>query len=215
MSLPKYIHTASDQFGDIAVIDDGDHRILSFTAGDEQSIQLKEKPYVLQHAYTQAMLLSLLFCQPKRVLILGLGAGTLFTALHHNIAGVRIHGVELRQQVIDIANRYFQLPTSKKMTVSCENALAYLQQPIDKRVDLIMTDLYDGFGMDDVQTSNDYLQLCASRLKAGGWLVLNCWGNKNANLGLFSRLNKVFVDVRSCESGDGNFIVFAGTRKDL
>lgn len=214
MSLPKYVFTDTDEFGDMAVIDDDKHRILSFGAGDEQSVQIKDKPHLLAHAYTQAMLLSLLFCEPKRVLILGLGAGSLFCALHHQVPGVRIHAVELRQKVIDIAKRYFRLPSSKKLTLSCSDALEYLQQPVVKKVDLILTDLYDAYGMKQTQISDDYILLCSQQLKVDGWLVFNCWGRTDDHPQLFDKLAKAFADVRSCESGDGNLIIFAGKQKD-
>ena len=53
------IFETQDEFGVISVYDDGKYRILSFAEGDEQSrVQIKS-PHVLQHEYTQAMLLAL------------------------------------------------------------------------------------------------------------------------------------------------------------
>ncbi|EPJ47923.1 MAG: hypothetical protein OFPII_08900 [Osedax symbiont Rs1] len=216
--MQKYIHTQSDEYGDLAVIDDGQkgqYRILSFAVGDEQSIQLKSEPHILQHPYTQAMMLSLLFCQPKSVLLLGLGAGSLLSSLHHNVAGVRITAVELRQSVIDIAIRYFRLPSSKKISVICDDAAHYLQQPAIKKVDLIMSDLYNDEGMDKAQVSTAYLDACLAQLKVNGWLVLNCWDGAQEQPSLLAYLKKSFADVRTCESGDGNVVIIAGRQKDL
>jgi len=215
LNSTKYVYTTSDTYGDLAVIDEGEKRILSFGVGDEQSVQLKNQPYLLQHAYTQAMMLTLLFCQPKRVLLLGLGAGSLLNSLHHSVPGVRIDAVEIRESVIDIAKRYFRLPSSKKIKLHCAEANAFLAAGLEKKVDLIMTDLYTDQGMDEVQISEQYLDSCVAGLKVDGWLVLNCWGILEDHAKLFKQLNKHFADLRCCESGDGNVVIFAGRQKDL
>ncbi|NRA21238.1 MAG: hypothetical protein HRU05_12235 [Oceanospirillaceae bacterium] len=215
MTTAKYIYTCSDSFGDLAVIDEGDQRILSFGVGDEQSVQLKAQPHVLQHAYTQAMMLVLLFTQPKRVLLLGLGAGSQLSALHYSVPGVRIDAVEQRLAVIEVAKRYFRLPSSKKINLHCAKAEQFLAVGMAKKVDLIMTDLYNEQGMDEVQISEKYLNLCVAGLKVDGWLVLNCWGVLEDHAKLFKQLNKHFADLRCCESGDGNVVIFAGRQKNL
>lgn len=213
--MQKYIHTQTDAHGDIAVIDIGEQRILSFGEGDEQSLQLKAQPELLQHPYTQAMMISLLFCTPKRVLLLGLGAGSLLNSLHHTIPGVRIEAVELRQGVIDVAKKYFRLVSGKKIQLHCQGAREFLKVGVEKKVDLLMTDLYTYKGMDDTQVSGEFIDLCAQQLKVNGWLVINCWGTTADHKPLFQHLGRIFADVRSCESGDGNLVIFAGRQKDL
>ena len=111
-----------DAFGPITVTDDGTCRTLAFADHDAQSCCLKTAPQLLQYDYTQAMLLVLLFCQPKRVWLLGLGGGSLATALHHFIPGIHITAVELRPAVIELAYRYFQLPHSKRLAVVQQDA---------------------------------------------------------------------------------------------
>ncbi len=211
----KYIHTQTDEYGDVVVLDDEDYRILSFTVGDEQSRQYKPEPHVLQHEYTQAMMLPCLFMQPKRVLMLGLGAGALLNALHHSVPGVRIEAVELRQSVIDIAKRYFRLAQSKKIAIHCDDAVAFVKRPLEKKVDLILTDLYTEQGMESAQICVDYLASCKAKLKNTGWLVINCWGTSQQHADLFTYLNLAFADVRSCQPGDGNLVIYAGVSKCL
>ncbi|MGB1239890.1 MAG: spermidine synthase [Pseudomonadales bacterium] len=205
----SYLHTQSDAYGDIAVLREDDYRILSFGVGDEQSRQLTAKPHQLQHAYTQAMLLPLLWLAPKRVLILGLGAGSLLSALHHAVPGVRITAVELRQAVIDIAIRYFRLPQSKKIELHCAEAGAFMTTGLAKKQDLILTDLYLDHGMDAVQVGAQYIAQCAAQLKAEGWLVLNCWGELNEHTALLEQLEQRFNCVSSCDCGEGNMVIFA------
>jgi len=72
MTTSNILYSCDDEYGHITVLDDGQSRILSFAKGDEQSKQKISTPFVLQHEYTQAMMLVLLFKQPKRATILGL-----------------------------------------------------------------------------------------------------------------------------------------------
>ena len=61
MSLGKELYRYYDEYGPLQVFDDGNKRYLSFGDGDEQSCQLKSDPLQLQHDYSRAMLLVLLF----------------------------------------------------------------------------------------------------------------------------------------------------------
>lgn len=138
----RVLYQTEDSFGPLMVLDDGEQRTLAFGDGDAQSCCLKSAPHIPQYEYTQAMLLVLLFCQPKRVTILGLGGGNLLTALHRQIPGIHITAVELRQTVIDVAYKYFQLPRGKRLTVLQQDASAYLAGDTGRKVDVVFADLY-------------------------------------------------------------------------
>ena len=111
----QLIYFSQDPFGELRVFDDGAVRTLSFAAGNEQSACLKADPGKLLFEYTQVMLLGLLFAEPRKVLCLGLGAGSLATALHRHCKQAKITAVELRQAVIDVAENYFYLPRGKRL----------------------------------------------------------------------------------------------------
>lgn len=70
------------------------------------------------HEYLQAMLLGLLLTNNhKHITILGLGAGALVNCLSHYFPQAKIHVVEIRKAVIDIAEAWFNLPTLDNLTV--------------------------------------------------------------------------------------------------
>ncbi len=116
------------------VLDNKEVRILAFADNDEQSKLLKLTPHIPQHTYIQAMLLILLFCEPKRVMILGLGGGVLIHALKYFDSSIKITAVELREQVIHLSQRFFQLPQSKKLTIINQDASAFLAENHHKKV---------------------------------------------------------------------------------
>ena len=206
----KTVYQVEDEYGLVMVQDDGECYILAFASHDEQSRCLKAAPHILQYDYTQAMLLVLLFCHPKRVLLLGLGGGTLVNALYHAVSGIHITAVELRARVIEVAQRYFQLPNAKRIELINQNADAFLLDNEMRKVDVIFADLYDATGTADVQLREDFIRRCAGLLKEQGWLVLNCWQEQQDDPYLRASLHEHFADVRSVLTGSKNWVILAG-----
>ncbi|WP_025820522.1 spermidine synthase [Shewanella marina] len=204
------IYQTQDALGELTVYEDKQHRILSFGDNDEQTKLLKATPFIPQHTYVQAMLLVLLFCKPKRAIILGLGGGSLIHALRHFDAAIKLTAVELRADVIDIAKRYFQLPLSKKLTLVEQDAISYIASTDHKKVDVIFADIYIEAGIDQAQLSAEFINNCSKLIKADGYLVLNCWKEHKFDRHLLEHLQHQFADVRACLTGSGNWVVLAG-----
>lgn len=210
----RVVYSNEDEFGSLEVSDDGVCHILSFAAHDEQSRCLKSAPHILQYEYTQAMLLVLLFCQPKRILALGLGGGTLLTALHYLLPSVKMTAVELRPAVIEVAYQYFQLPRSKRLQVIAQNADTFLLDNDLRQVDIVFADLYHSTGIDALQLKADFIARCAEQLKPEGWLVLNCWLEHREDPLLRASLQHYFQDIRTVLTGSKNWVVLAGKVAD-
>lgn len=212
MALPgKEIYRGHDEFGVVSVVDDGDKRYLAFGDNDEQSCMLRHEPLVPQHEYVRAMLLVLLFKDPKQVISLGLGAGSLNSCLHGHYPSLKQQVAELRPAVVDVAYRYFQLPRGKRMRVHTLCANEFLQTVETKKADILFSDIYGAEGLDEQQISDDFLQGCHGRLKADGWLVLNCWREHQGG-DLLDKLSDMFEDIRTCTTQSGNWIIFAGRK---
>ncbi|WP_394129520.1 spermidine synthase [Shewanella maritima] len=209
MSDFKVIHTTADEYGDFCVLDDGDYRILAFGENDEQSKLDKQYPHIPQHTYVQAMLAALLFVKPKSVIILGLGGGALVHAFKHYDAAIKMTAVEVRQQVIDVARRYFQLPVGKKLQLIHQDAYPFVVEAEHKKVDLLCADIYSEKGVDQRQLSDSFMQGCKSKLKQQGMLVLNCWKEHSRDLAFQQRLSQHFNYVYACLTAGGNWVIFA------
>ncbi|MCV6588550.1 MAG: spermidine synthase [Marinobacterium sp.] len=214
MALPgKEIYRANDEFGAIYVFEDGLRRYLAFGGNDEQSCWLKTEPLVPQHEYSRAMLLVLLFSEPRQSLCLGLGAGVLNSCLHVHFPQLKQQVVELRPAVVEAAYRMFQLPCSKRLVLHTMDANEYLLAETGRKVDVIFSDIYGAEGLDEQQLSDEYLENCYRRLKSNGWLVLNCWREHQGSDAL-ERLQARFADIRGCTTQSGNWLLFAGKQRD-
>ena len=203
------IYETQDDFGVISVIDDGKYRLLSFAEGDEQSrIQIKS-PHILQHEYTQAMLLALIDRTPKRACILGLGGGAMVHALSKAISGIHITAVELRAEIIEVAKEYFRLPQSKRIEVINADAIEFVKNNKSKKFDILFTDLYQHFGMDKRVATQSFLEDAKQQIKADGILVLNCWDEHQYQHDLKDILKALFNYVSALDTGCGNWVVLA------
>lgn len=207
--LVKEIHRSYDEHGPIQVLDDGHKRYLAFGTDDEQSCQLINQPHILQHEYTRAILLALLMVEPKHITIIGVGGGSIMTALHYLLPNCVLQGVELRAEVIRLAQKYFQLPKSKNIKLHTGDGFDYILHT-NTQTDLIIADMYLANGIDQQQLSSQFIELCHQKLNQEGWLVLNYWLDHKLENYLATTLNNHFSQVYMCDTGGGNWIIFAG-----
>ena len=201
-----------DEFGEIQVREDGLKRFLAFADNDEQSAWSKNEPLVPQHDYIRNMLLVLLWANPKQIISLGLGAGIINSVLFHRFAESKQQVAELRPQVIDLAYQYFQLPRGKRLKVTAMDANAFLQQDSLKKADIIFSDIYDAEGMNEQQLQSDFVDNCHRRLKADGWLVLNCW-KQHQKTDIAQRLSQQFHQLYAVDTASGNWVLFASNSR--
>jgi len=173
--LGRQIYRTRDDKGWICVHQDGHRRFLAFGNQVEQSCMSLQEPLRLEHAYTQAMMLSTLFLpRLERATLLGLGGGSLARALLGYFPSCRVTAVEHRAQVAAVAREYFALPHDPRLRIIIANAGDYLVKP-GKASDLVLADLYDAEGMDAQQTQEAFLARCRAALTSDGVLAVNLW----------------------------------------
>lgn len=190
----KEIQRLHDEEGEVRVYDSAELRILSFDGKVEQSCVAKSRPWRLHYAYTQAMMLGVLWHpDPQSVFVLGLGGGSLVRCLHHFYPDCRIQSVESRAVVLDVAREFFYLPLGAGLDYAVNRAEQWLLEQADARADIIFTDLFDCQGMESVQMDREYLTQCRDHLSDEGLLVLNMWDDgRGQRLRILKLLNELF-----------------------
>jgi spermidine synthase len=178
-SSHRTLHRAQDHSGIVEVIEDGVTRTLYFGSRAKQSSMLLENPQVLVLSYTQAMTAALLFHPaPRKVLLLGLGGGSLACFLHHHFPDCRIQAVEQRATVVEAARNFFALPTDERLRIHTGGALDYLDRADTETFDLILVDLFSATGMDGELEEAAFFARCRERLAPGGVLSVNLWATR-------------------------------------
>ena len=197
----KVRHQAQSDDGIIEVVDLGDTRSLHFGTFPRQSSMSLRTPHELVLTYTQAMAAAfLLMPQPKRVLVVGLGGGSLVKFVLHHFPQCQIDVVEYRQDVMTVAAQYFGVPTeqeSSRLKMYHGDGGAFVRQQAQREVryDLLLVDAYDDTGMTESVAEQAFFDSCASVLTADGVMSMNLWGSEHALFGqTMSRINSSFSD---------------------
>jgi len=209
----ELIYQASDEFGSIEVVEfDKCIRSLHFGNKTSQSVMFLYNPVALIHKYTQAMLLPLAWNAPGRVLMLGLGAGSLTKFLLHHYPDIHIDAVDIRAKVIEVAKEYFSLPdASQRFNIYYSSAEQFLKTVPRQTYDLILVDLFLTSTSADVtfDISHSVHQL-SQYLSSTGYLCINLLGNDYIKAPVINELLKVFhLNVYAIQIDKSNTILIA------
>ncbi len=177
----EIIHSERDQYGLIQVVDTPTTRKLYFDSPIEQSCLYLNAPMTLNFEYQQKIIeLLLAFAancknnRPIRVLMLGMGGGSIAHHLFQSYAGLQMTVVELRQAVIDCAYRFFQLPDEPEIEVVQANAIDYIAHN-QHAYDAIIVDIFDANGLPSEISQPAFLTGLLKNIKTPGSLILNLW----------------------------------------
>ena len=171
----ELIHSEEDDLGQVRVYERDGRRTLTFGNHIEQSCMHLARPWQLEHAYTQGMMLGvLLHADIRSALVLGLGGGSIVRALRHLRPKLRIDAVDHRMAVIRLAQDYFELRPDNALRLHCDEAERFIEHD-RSRHDLLFTDLYLAHGAHEAQQSGAFLASCRERLSEQGVLIINRW----------------------------------------
>lgn len=101
-----------------------------------------EQPERLYFPYQQAFALHVAWLPTvQNFLAIGVGTGTAIRHIHRRHREAHVTGIDLDEQVIEVAARFFDLPTDKRCRYFAEDGLKYLDR-IDDVFDLIFIDVF-------------------------------------------------------------------------
>jgi spermidine synthase len=139
--------------------------------GTIQSVMLLQEPAYPVFTYIQALLCSLLFKpQPRTLLNLGLGSGSIERFLLSHISTIEVVSVEIDSGIIEIAKKYFHVPPNH--TVFQQSAQNYLETN-QRRFDILVSDVVTRKGAANSQLTSTFIKHAARALNEGGDFVTN------------------------------------------
>jgi spermidine synthase len=182
-----------------------------------QSCMRKDAPDELVLDYTRAMMGFLLFQpSPEKIVMIGLGGGSLAKYCHRHIPGVDFTAVELHPEVIALRDE-FQIPRDgPHFRVICADGADYIRGSCEA-VDVLVVDGFDLRGQPSELCSLGFYDHCFARLRDGGVLVVNLWGGDPKYGTYTSRIREVFEGRALVINAEdkANKIVFAYKGADL
>ncbi len=130
-------------------------------------------PQALELDYTRLMMGFLLFdSTPARLLMIGLGGGSLPKFCHRYLPDAVIDVVEIDAGVIALREAFHVPPDDARFCVIHADGKDYLAQDLEP-VDVLLVDAYDGQGMPASLCEPAFFEDCRDALAPDGLLVVN------------------------------------------
>jgi len=137
----------------------------------------RSDPLELDLSYTRAMMSFQLFQRdPKDILIVGLGGGSLSKYCFHKFPSARVTTVEIDERVIALRECFFIPPDSERFQIVHADAVEYLSDKVGV-ADVILLDGFDAFGLPASLSSRYFYDSCYGALRNEGVLVANLLNN--------------------------------------
>lgn len=198
----------------IEIFEESGVRYLQFGSDWVQGAMRIRRPYALELAYTREMAAGLLFRDPpwpRRVLQIGLGAGSLAKFFHKNVPHCKLTVVEIDPRMVGVAMTQFKLPEpDPRLRIVIGDGAEYITRKTD-HWDAIIVDGFDHRARPgDLDTAPFYAN-CRAALTAQGLVCFNLFSNRRGFASSKRYIAAAFDDqalaLPPCESG--NVIMFA------
>jgi spermidine synthase len=211
MNRPVEIYSRVSAHHDITVTDHGFRRVLSFAHVRQSSMYL-DAPFDTDFEYPGYFHVALAMKpDATRTLVVGLGGATVVKRMWRDYPEMRIDAVELDQDVVDVARRFFELPVDERIRVFTGDGRRFLETCADT-YDIVIVDAFDEDRVPRALTTREFMRTVRARLSADGVVAYNFIG------GLTGERSKPFRSLhRTLSSVWDNvhvFVVAEGTDSD-
>jgi spermidine synthase len=183
-SAQTLIHSEKSLYREVLVYEQSGERCMCFTRmcriGRQSCINLQD-PHRFALNYTRMMLAGTLFVgtAPRRVLIVGLGGGTLPTALAEILPDAQIDVVEIDPAVTRVARKFFGFREGPKMRVIEQDGRVYIKRAMREGIkyDTVMLDAFDHEYIPEHLLTREFLTEAKSLLTPQGVLIGNTFSS--------------------------------------
>ena len=151
-------------------------RRMHFTNDATQSAMLFSDPDALVSQYTRKMMAFLLFNpEPRHIVMIGLGGGSLAKFCYRHLPRSRITVIEINQDVIALREEFCIPKDDERFRVVHEDGARYIEQ-LDEPMDVLLIDAFDAEGISPSLARSGLYAGAARHLTENGALVMNFWG---------------------------------------
>ena len=193
----RVIHKERSLYQTILVEKAGSTVCLKFSVRRNQRNQScidQRRPREMVFAYTRMMMAALLLNpSPRRILVVGLGGGTLPTALEEIYPETTVDGVEIDPAVVSVAERYFGFVATDRLRVHVGDARAFVKRAARNgdTYDLVMLDAFNSDYIPEHLMTREFLLEASSLLTEDGALAANTFASSR----LYDHESVTYSDV--------------------
>ncbi len=179
------IYSGKGLFGEIYVYDDEKGlRSMEFERGAARHSLVKlGDPLHLEFEYARIALIGLAVSRkpPQRILVVGLGGGSLPMFFHRVFPEVRIDVVEIDPEVVRVAKKYFDVIEDTRLSIHVTDGRKFVEQSAAHTYDIVVLDAFGAREVPAHLSTQEFLLSVRRVIRPDGVSVSNVWGpNSNA-----------------------------------
>jgi len=172
-----------------------------------ESVTNLRDPDDLSLRYAQVMTVATIYPEElKKILMIGLGGGSISTYFGRFMPEVRIDTVEIDRRVIQVAKTYFGLRETERVRYLDSDGRVFLNRN-KELYDLIVVDAYQGGFVPFHLLTKEFYTLVKQRLTPGGAAAFNVHDGTKLYRSTVKTLGEVFPTLDLYPSGQGETIV--------
>ncbi len=213
----KIIHKERSAYRNVVITEKRNIRCMSFesrkkSVSNQACINLKDKEKLV-FEYAHSVLVGLAYKpMPERILIIGLGGGSLAKAFSTLLPDTEVISVEIDSAVAKLARQYFDYIESDKVKTSVMDGRVYIKRALRKQqfFDWIILDAFNGDYIPEHLLTVEFLTEVKNLLKPEGLLSANTFNRSKLYDYESVTYQKVFEELRVLKSpSKGNRVIFA------
>ena len=145
--------------------------------GGLQSVVKLGDPDHIELPYAKTMFVGLAFVEkPRRILVIGLGGGTIPGFLHKHYPQAMIDVVDIDPDVLAVARKYFGFREDRSLKAHIEDGRRFVEK-CTRPYDLVFLDAYGNGFIPYHLVTREFLLAVRRALHPGGVVVGNVWGS--------------------------------------
>jgi spermidine synthase len=197
------------------LIEELEYRSMCFAIdGCAQTEMRLDDPYALVSEYTRKMMGFLAFQPgPERVLIIGLGGGSLVKYCHRHLPTAQVTAIEIDPDVLALRWQFFIPPDDERLQVIHADGADYVAQMVDRGegTNAILVDAYDHTGIASAVVELSFVENAKRLLGRHGVFVMNLVAESADSQRHIETVRQVFGEsvVVIAMQHDSNLVVFA------
>lgn len=206
----KILFQKVSKYNSIKVLEEGDRvKLILDETGNIHSLLIRGKP--ITYSYWDILIASPLFLKnPRNILILGYGAGTVARGVKIFFPEIEITGVEIDSEVVRLGHEFFEAP---KVEVIIQDACEFVENN-SKLYDIIISDIFLRSSIPESFQSEEFINKISKSLTDYGIFMKNFTNIKEATFFCEKALAlKSFEFTKILKSPESmNFIVLLSKR---
>ncbi len=215
----EVLHTERSLYRNIVVYEDDALRCMRFgrTTTTRQSCVSRTQPEKLVFEYAK-MTMGAFYMNPdpKRILIIGLGGGTLPTAFQRMFPNAKMDTVEIDPAIVRMAEAYFDFKPAPGTRVVTEDGRVFVKRMLKEgtKYDLVILDAFDHKYIPEHLLTREFLQQVKGVMSDKGVLAANTFSSSALFESETATYHNVFGDFYALTPGNRVILIRQGGLAD-